>query len=147
MVRYTTACQKAAPHSRCETLRRTPRLQRGTPRILDNLTGKQTRGIQRKKYQMWRTTDHHPLCFHCGKGDHVFTHCPCHRIDFAGFTPSTSRAHRNERLEAIDDYLRQQRTMPQSPLRRFLSPPPRHSDSSHCFCSDAHAPLSPRLGN
>ncbi|KAH7984627.1 hypothetical protein HPB52_023297 [Rhipicephalus sanguineus] len=71
--------------------------------------------IQRK-YNVWRTPDRRPLCYHGGEAGHLYRECPYHRLGQMGFAVDLRRSRFGETPRAIEEYVSLQR-MP-LPLRR-----------------------------
>ncbi|XP_042144909.1 uncharacterized protein LOC120849220, partial [Ixodes scapularis] len=54
--------------------------------------------------EIWRTPDHRPLCFHCGKAGHVYRFCPYRRLGLRGFSGDAPRPRVGERPQEIQHY-------------------------------------------
>ncbi|CAN7981315.1 unnamed protein product, partial [Ixodes pacificus] len=102
-----------------------------------------------RKTEVWRSSDHRPLCYHCGEAGHVYRQCPYRQMGLRGFSPDAPRPRYDQRPPEIEDYLNQPAGA-SADRRQSRSPSPRRYEYSLRRSSPdaprARSP-SPRRGN
>lgn len=86
-----------------------------------------------RKTDIWRTTDNHPVCFHCGRPGHVVRYCRDRKASFDAYRQNYRRntpMYSNESRDAEDANRPVSRSVSpssargRSPIRRNRSPSP-----------------------